>query len=87
MLLNTRVVLLSNPKDLSSQQIVYVNDVCFMGSKDSLLLLELKQKFITKWKCCNLGETKNFLGMCINCNYKDQKIFIDQSEYLNKVLV
>ena len=28
--------------------IVYVNDVCFMSSKDSLLLLELKQKFITK---------------------------------------
>ena len=28
--------------------IVYVDDICFMSSKDSLLLLELKQKFITK---------------------------------------
>jgi len=28
--------------------IVYINNVCFMGSKDSLLLLELKQKFIMK---------------------------------------
>ena len=28
--------------------IVYVNDIYFMSSKDSLLLLELKQKFITK---------------------------------------
>ena len=28
--------------------IVYVDDVCFMGSKDSPLLLELKWKFMTK---------------------------------------
>jgi len=28
--------------------IVYVNDVCFIDSKNSLLLLELKQKFIMK---------------------------------------
>ena len=28
--------------------IVYVNDVYFIGLKDFLLLLELKQKFITK---------------------------------------
>jgi len=66
--------------------IVYINDVCFMGSKDSLLLLELKQKFMTKWEYYDLGETKEFLGICINCNHKDQKIFVDQSEYLNKVL-
>ena len=63
--------------------IVYVDDVCFMGSEDFLLLLELKPKFMMKWECHDLGETK---GMCINCNCKDQKIFVDQSEYLNKVL-
>jgi len=28
--------------------IVYVNDIYFVGLKDSLLLLELKEKFITK---------------------------------------
>ena len=66
--------------------IVYVNDVCFIGSKDFLLFLELKQKYIMKWKCHDLGETKEFLGMCINCNHKDQNISINQSEYLNKVL-
>ena len=38
-------------------------------------------------KCYDLEETKEFLGMCINYNCKDQKIFVDQSEYLNKVLV
>jgi len=32
-----------------------------MGSKDFLLFLELKQKFIMKWKCYDLGETKEFL--------------------------
>ena len=29
-------------------KIVYTNNVCFIGSKDFLLLLELKQKFMTK---------------------------------------
>ena len=28
--------------------IFHVNNVCFIGSKDSLLFLELKKKFITK---------------------------------------
>jgi len=51
--------------------IVYINNVCFMGSKNSLLLLELKQKFITKWECYNIEETKEFLGMYINYNYKN----------------
>ena len=27
--------------------IVYINNICFIGSKNSLLLLESKQKFIT----------------------------------------
>ena len=28
--------------------IIYVNDICFISSKDFLLLLELKQKFMVK---------------------------------------
>jgi len=43
--------------------IIYVNNVCFMGSKDFLLLSELKQKFMMKWECCGLEKTKEFLGM------------------------
>ena len=66
--------------------IVYINNICFIGSKDFPLFLELKQKFITKLECYDLKETKEFLRMYINYNYKDQKIFIDQSKYLNKVL-
>jgi len=39
-----------------------------------------------KWEYYDFGETKEFLEMCINCDHKDQKIFVDQYEYLNKVL-
>jgi len=66
--------------------IVYVDDVCFMGTKGSLLLNELKQKFIARWECRDLGETTEFLGMHISRDRKNQKIFINQCEYLEKVL-
>ena len=66
--------------------IIYIN-VYFIDLKDFLLLLKLKWKFITKWECCNFGETKKFFKMCISCNHKNQKIFVDQSEYLIKVLI
>ena len=66
--------------------IVNIDNVCFIDSKNSLLFLELKQKFMTKWKCHNLRETKEFLGIYINHNLKDQKIFVNQSKYLNKVI-
>ena len=66
--------------------VVYINDIYFMGSKDSLLFLELKQKFIMKWKCHDLGKTKEFLEIHISYDYKNWKILVDQSEYLNKVL-
>ena len=66
--------------------IIYVNDVYFINLKDSLFLLELKQKIITKWEFYDFRETREFFGIYISCNYKDQKIFVDQSEYLNKVL-
>ena len=67
--------------------IVYVDDVCFMGTKGSLLLNELKQKFMARQECCDLGKTTEFLDMHISYNCKNQKIFIDQCEYLEKVLV
>ena len=57
-----------------------------MGTKGSLLLNELKQKFMARWECRDLGETTEFLGMHISCDRKNQKIFIDQYEYLEKVL-
>jgi len=51
--------------------IVYVDDVCFMGTKGSLLLNELKQKFMARWECRDLGETTEFLDMHINRNCKN----------------
>ena len=57
--------------------IVYVNDINFISSKYSLPLLELKQKFIMKQECHNLGETIEFLVICISYNHKDQKIIVD----------
>jgi len=51
--------------------IVYVDDVCFMGTKGSLLLNELKQKFMVRWKCRDLGETIEFLGMHISHDHKN----------------
>jgi len=41
---------------------------------------------MTRWKCHDLGETTEFLGMHISCDRKNWKIFIDQCEYLEKVL-
>jgi len=67
--------------------VVYVDDVCFMGTRGSLLLNELKQKFMARWEYYDLGKTTEFLGMHISHNYKNQKIFIDQYKYLEKVLV
>jgi len=67
--------------------IVYVNNICFMGTKGSLLLNKLKQKFMARWECHDLGETTEFLDMHISHDCKNQKIFIDQCEYLEKVLV
>jgi len=66
--------------------IVYVDDICFMSTKGSLLLNELKQKFMARWECCDLGETTEFLGMHISCDHKNQKIFINQCKYLEKML-
>ena len=47
--------------------IIYINNVCFIDSKDFLFLLKLKQKSITKWEYCDLGETKEFSKMYISC--------------------
>jgi len=55
--------------------IVYVDDVCFMGTKGSLLLNELKHKFMARWECHDLGETTEFLGMHISRDCKNRKIY------------
>ena len=51
--------------------IVYVDDICFIDTKGFLLLNELKQKFIARWKCHDLGETTEFLDIHISHDCKN----------------
>jgi len=51
--------------------IVYVDDVCFIDTKGSLLLNELKQKFMARWEYRDLGKTTKFLGIYISCDCKN----------------
>ena len=70
-------------KDKSIVAIVYVDDVLFMGANKKSLL-ELKQCFMKIWECRDLGNTQEFLHMCIK--YDNSKIYLDQTTYLQKVL-
>jgi hypothetical protein len=66
--------------------VVYIDDVIFMGPKGSLLLNELKQKFMKTWECHNQGELDEFLGMHIQQDQKNCQLYIDQEKYLEVVL-
>ncbi|KAF7773627.1 hypothetical protein Agabi119p4_5794 [Agaricus bisporus var. burnettii] len=66
--------------------LVYVDDVAFMGKKNSQLLKELKLKFSTKWECRDQGVMTEFLGMQISRDRQNKKIFLHQQKYLQKVL-
>ena len=68
--------------------IIYV-DVWFMSSKDFPLLLELKQKFMTKWefywqksskKEVMLRCNKNYTLLALNCRLKNSKETISASQ-------
>jgi hypothetical protein len=63
--------------------IVYVDDAMFFG-KNKAQVDSKKKLFMDKWKCCDLGEVKEFLRMCITRKGKD--IYLDQHNYLDKVL-
>ena len=59
--------------------IVYVDDAIFCG-KDKALVLALKQRFMKKWECRDLGDVKEFLRMRIT--RKGSEIQLDQCAYL-----
>jgi len=63
--------------------IVYVDDALFMGNNKTLVH-KLKDMFMCKWECHDLGDTKEFLHMCIL--KRGGSICIDQTAYLEKVL-
>jgi Reverse transcriptase (RNA-dependent DNA polymerase) len=70
-------------KDKSIVAIVYVDDVLFLGpnKKD---LPHVKEEFMKKWECRDLGKAKEFLCMCIQ--HKNGRIYLNQTTYLQKVL-
>jgi Reverse transcriptase (RNA-dependent DNA polymerase) len=65
--------------------IVYVDNSIFFGSSPALITTKHKE-FMEKWECCDLGEPKEFLHMCI-CRPNLSNIYLDQTMYLHKVLV
>jgi len=62
---------------------IYVNDSGFM-SNNATLVKEKKKAFMSIWKCHDLSELNEFLGITIRCS--GHKIILDQKAYLTKVL-
>ena len=63
--------------------LAYVDDILFLGPNTSLLQSK-KKLFMEQWECLDLGECKEFLRMRVQ--RKSNKIYIDQTAYLQKVL-
>ena len=63
--------------------IVYVDDAVFCGPFKAIID-EIKEHFIRKWECRDLGKATEFLHMCIR--YHSCKICIDQCTYLDKII-
>jgi hypothetical protein len=63
--------------------IVYVDDAIFFG-KNLAAIKNVKKTFMDMWECRDLGEAQEFLRMRIWRSGK--KIFLDQTQYLKKVV-
>ena len=63
--------------------IVYVDNAIFFG-KNLKAVKQVKKTFMDMWECHDLGEAKEFLRMKIQC--EGRKIFLDQTNYLDKVV-
>jgi hypothetical protein len=63
--------------------IVYVDNAVFLG-RQRHLVSNYKECFMCTWECRDLGETKEFLKMRINC--LKGVITLDQKDYLMTVL-
>lgn len=70
-------------KEKTIVAIVYVDDVLFLG-RDKAAIVSLKQRFMNRWECRDLGDAQEFLRMRIKKS--NGRILIDQVDYLNKVL-
>ena len=55
--------------------VIYVDDALFCGPNKALVL-ELKQKFMQRWECRDLGDVTEFL--CMSITQYSGKVHIDQ---------
>jgi hypothetical protein len=65
--------------------VIYVDDVLLMGS-DKKMLKKNKEDFMKVFETRDLGEAKEYLGMCITRDCKKRTINLDQCAYAEKVL-
>jgi hypothetical protein len=65
--------------------ILYVDDVLCIRNDKKYNLLK-KQEFMKVWECRDLGEAKEFLGMHITHDCKNQSIKLDQIDYAKKII-
>ena len=65
--------------------IVYVDDMLFMGD-NTPEIHKVKNAFMKKWECHDLGKVKEYLGMQINYNKNMGTLIIDQHAYAKKVV-
>jgi Reverse transcriptase (RNA-dependent DNA polymerase) len=63
--------------------IVHVNNAMFFG-KNKAQVDSKKKLFMDKWECRDLGEVKELL--CMHITQKGKDIYLDQCDYLDKVL-
>jgi hypothetical protein len=70
-------------KDTPCIAVVYVDDSFFTGP-DKVLNQQLKEAFMKKWECQDLGELIEFLRMKIT--RESSKIHLDQCTHLKVIL-
>ena len=63
--------------------VIYVDDALFCGPNKALVQ-ELKEKFMKRWECWDLGDVTKFLRMKVHRD--GSKINLDQCAYLETVL-
>jgi hypothetical protein len=59
--------------------LIYVDNALFCGPNQEFVQT-IKNKFMSKWECRDLGDVKDFLGM--NITQKGKSIYIDQKSYI-----
>ena len=63
--------------------VIYVDDTLICGPNKALVQ-ELKEKFMKRWECQDLGDATEFL--CMKVHRNGSKINLDQYAYLETVL-